>query len=130
MRCDGACVETAEGPFCALSDAPDPSCPEPDEFEAPESACAGEEIITCRQRFAMDRGPCGGTKVCVSNEFGTPSCALSATPDPRCPSDEDGASAVCAGDTVLGCSGGFARSERRCVEQCVTLDGGFTTCMD
>jgi hypothetical protein len=129
-RCNGACVETTEGPFCASSHEPDPICPEPDDVEGPERACDGDIIVSCTDRFATDRESCATRgAVCVSDQRGAPLCALSSTRDPRCPpSGQRGA--VCTGDIIVDCWDGFALHERRCEDQCQRLDGGFTTCMD
>jgi hypothetical protein len=107
---------------CSVEEQPNPAC-----GASNGSVCAGGRVVTCDLGYvvAVD-DTCARVDLCitkdmpgVSQRLAMPFCAVSTTPDPRCPADPPGDTEVfvtphCAAGHLIKCALGLLSSETDC----------------
>lgn len=111
------CVDPrGAGPFCALSDQPDPRCDQSTEY------CDGDREAHCRLGYLIATEDCAAAnRVCVQRESDA-LCALSSEPDPSCVASDDPVGMVCDGRTLKSCDQGYVLKATTCPAACSTPD--------
>jgi hypothetical protein len=106
-----------------------------DECHEGETACDGNEVLTCQPPCA-EMGGCGWSwrrssceeATCVDPRGGSPFCALSTTQDPKC----DGVNWYCDGNSAVACNQGYALQRKPCGASgfCVLTAWGESICAE
>jgi hypothetical protein len=115
------CVELGERhlPLCALSKEPDARCNTQTHF------CDGDKVVSCSGGYAVRVTDCAAQGLtCANVAPGSPECARSAQPDPRCTS---GVTAYCAGNSKVFCTQGYALDSWACTT--CTASSSDTQCL-
>ncbi len=109
--CGRLTCTSAKGPaFCATSQGPDARC-EGASAEHPPEFCFESSIVACTPSgHAARTGRCEA--VCVESD-GTPACAQSSEPDPRCGDADE----VCDENVRITCVQGYRTFEAPCVSE-------------
>jgi len=108
------CVTMDSGDaFCALSDQPDPRCPQ--SSASPGKwiyVCDGTTLVSCRQGFAVTTKACA--IACASPSDEVAFCAGSSDPDPHCAGDPPPPLHFCVQGIVAECESGYAAEVEDC----------------
>jgi len=131
--CAVACVEQpSTEPFCAVSDEPDPRCGEHEQGSGSDQGyCDGAVAVACWFGFAKSHTDCRDSgNECAVDPWGSATCVVSATPDPRCDAVAQATAGrdLCDGSQLLSCAGSYVQSVRECPNACVSTRPGWAFC--
>ena len=99
---------------CSIEDQPNPAC-----VAGQRSVCAGARVVSCDLGYVVNvDDTCARADLCiakgtpgVSQRLAAPFCAVSTTPDARCPAEPPGETAV---GHLIRCALGLLSSETDC----------------
>lgn len=107
---------------CSVEDQPNPACP-----TGGGTVCAGGRVVSCDSGYVVRvNDTCASTDLCIApgmpgvpQRLGQPFCAVSKTPDARCPAESAGDRAVfvtphCFAGSLVECALGLLSSATDC----------------